>query len=69
MAVRTEILSVHKFRRNARKREHYFTGCIIHGGAYGEPWPEGLPEWAKGVRVRKAGAFQYVVEATNWTGH
>ena len=61
---RTQILSVHKFRRTARKLERKLTAEL-------EAQPSGLDwlPWARGVRVRKAGPFQYVVEATAWQGH
>lgn len=28
-----------------------------------------VPDWAKGARVRKAGPFNWAVEATAWKGH
>lgn len=62
------ILSVHVFRRQARKRERALQDFLRHGAAFGEPWPDDLPKWARGVRVRKAGRFQWVVEATENRG-
>lgn len=73
----SEILSVHPFRRSARKRERELDEVLT--GIYktaGHPADipvdlvhRGLPPWTRGVRVRKAGAFSWVVEATEWRGH
>lgn len=77
---RTEILSVHKLRFMARGREARLqrllnqatdprTPSAVANRAKRELFDQNLPEWAKGARVRKAGRFQHVVEATEWRGH
>jgi hypothetical protein len=61
----TKPLSVHKFRRVARLKERKYQKVLDKG-----MWkPDELPGWARGVRVRKVGSFQYIVEATSWEGH
>lgn len=69
MSRQTQILSVHAFRRAARKRERELQNFLRHGQAFGESWPDELPQWVRGVRVRKAGMFQWAVEATEGPGH
>ncbi len=65
---KTEAVSVHKFRRTARKRERVLQGALHYG--YPSQLPSaGLPEWAHGVRVEKAGRFCWVVIATEKRGH
>lgn len=57
MTPRTEIVSVHKHRRVARLKERWVT-------------LRGLPAWAGGARVRRAGdGGSWVVELTEWKGH
>lgn len=60
---KTQILSVHKLRRNARKEERRLTNVINF------KLPSDLPYWVKGVRVEKAGPFQHAVVATSRKGH
>lgn len=62
------ILSVHVFRRQARKRERALQAALRHGGAFGEQWPEGVPQWVRGVRVEKAGPLQWAVVGTHLRG-
>lgn len=78
--IREDIISVHKARVFAELRERALTkqlpkvreaerngaGTVMIEDA-GRPWL--VPTWAHGFRVRKAGPFQFVVEATEWTGH
>lgn len=68
---RTKVASVHKLRTAARIRERKITKALkepdemnnFHNLAQ---W--GVPDWANGARVRPAGRFQHVVEATEWKG-
>lgn len=69
MADRTKVLSVHFLRRVARHRERDIQAFLRHGGAFGEPWRDDLPRWTRGVRVEKAGPFQWAVVATEHAGH
>lgn len=64
---RTQILTVHKLRRAARAREREWQEAL-EAEAHGKVGMLDLPVWARGVRVRKAGAFQWLVEATEWRG-
>ena len=64
---KTEIISVHPFRRSARKHERDLQAVIDATEGYHHR-DEAIPEWAKGVRVRKAGFFQWAVEATENRG-
>ena len=77
---RTEIISVHKLRSMARGRENRLqrlinqafdpnTPSAVRAKAGRQLMNDDVPDWAKGVRVRKAGNFQHVVEATEWRGH
>jgi hypothetical protein len=68
-AGKTQAVSVHKFRRRARAEERRLQGCLRHGGAFGEPWPEELPDWTRGVRVERIGKFCHAVIATEERGH
>ena len=76
----TEIISVHPFRWRARKREQRLQASlgVLHNTGYSRGAreaerealrAEGVPGWAMGVRVRRAGPFQHVVEVTSWRGH
>lgn len=65
---RTEIISVHRLRRRARKREEYVQ-YLLDRSVYSAPTIGRLPPWSRGARVRKAGLFEWVVEATEWGGH
>jgi hypothetical protein len=66
------IVSVHPFRRTARKEERRLQRVL---DAYHEVHvilddaPADLPLWAHGVRVERAGAFQHAVVATERRGH
>ncbi len=84
-ALKAEVLSVHKTRRPARRREraiqHALDGMRAGGisvkidpdGTYRPPQigaPDvALPAWTQGVRVQKAGPFSYCVIATPTRGH
>lgn len=78
MPVTTRIVSIHPFRRTARARERTLQGALNLGG------PEAVhrlgmqtgytaatewPSWGRGVRVEKAGMFQWAVVATQERGH
>ena len=60
---KTEIVSVHKLRRRARREERRIQAAFDRG------LRDHQFAWATGVRVRKAGRLQYVVELTDWRGH
>ncbi len=62
----TQIISVHPFRRVARYQERKLQTWL--DGDRGGLRPEGLPIWANGVRVEKAGKFQWAVVATSKAG-
>jgi hypothetical protein len=70
---RTLTLTVHKFRRTARKQERLLQRWLDFN--YGNPNIEnllekdGYPKWMRGARVEKAGPFQYSVIATSFRGH
>lgn len=74
---RTQAVSVHKLRRVARKRERMLQQVLAartHFAPAGsndtQDTPYGpLPLWARGVRVEKAGAFQWAVVLTEERGH
>jgi hypothetical protein len=65
---KTQILSVHHFRRSAEVEERRLQRTLDEGYL---PLVEGnqIPRWVKGARVRKAGLFQWVVEANEWRGN
>ena len=63
MTEKTEIVSVHRLRRVARMTERDIQACLDAGSP-----PEGL-EWARGVKVVRAGFFQHAVVATAHRGH
>lgn len=78
---RTDVISVHHTRRAARKMERQMTAILsrrnradLQNAPFEIPaislYSGGpvLPGWAQGVRVRKAGRFQWEVEATAWPG-
>lgn len=69
---RTQVLSVHKFRRVARRKERAIT-AELERSAHTPVWTTALlaelPNWARGVRVDKAGAFCWVCIATEDRGH
>lgn len=69
MSYDDDLLSVHKTRFMARLRERRLQRALddYHRGA--GPVPQGVPSWAKGVKVVKAGGFQWVVRATAIRGH
>lgn len=61
---KTKVLSVHWFRRSARARERELQAEL--NGQLGTGLDD-LP-WARGVRVEKAGPFQWAVVATSDRG-
>lgn len=63
-ASRTHIVSVHFLRRTARERERQIQRELN----YHHRFPD-LPDWAHGVRVEKAGPFQWAVVLTETRGH
>lgn len=70
---RTAIITTHKFRWSARMTERritmLLTGANLRSSARDELAKLKVPIWTRGVRVRNAGRFQFVVEATSWRGH
>jgi hypothetical protein len=58
MSPQTQVLLA-PFRRRARAREveRYLQGRVT------------MPPWTEGVRVERAGLFQYVIVATSHRGH
>lgn len=71
----SEIVSVHKFRWAARRKERELQAqldvAVEIGGATlrRELEEAGLPLWTRGVRVEKAGPFQHAVVCTRGRGH
>ncbi len=65
----TKIISVHRLRRSARKVERDLQSALETSTQSTTGPLVGLPAWAKGVRVDRAGFFQYAVVATSWKGH
>jgi hypothetical protein len=82
MNERTEIASVHVFRRTARRRERELQG-LIDGLARDRIRTDGpyftvglrsgdtvkVPVWARGARYQKAGLLQHAVVFTETRGH
>lgn len=79
MPDRTSTLSVHRLRRTARRRERKLQRALDDGLAprsmdgrqrctYIDGDVVGMPGWTEGVRVEKAGMFQWTVVATEHTG-
>jgi hypothetical protein len=68
---RTHVISVHWLRRTARARERIITEQLARRSKAvpGTFVVLGLPIWAHGVRVEKAGRFQWAVVATEAPGH
>jgi hypothetical protein len=66
MSELTKVISVHPFRRTARRRERELQAILDLGQGHNL---EGVPIWARGVRVEKAGALSYCVVATSYKGH
>jgi hypothetical protein len=64
---RTEAVSVHKFRRTARKRERRLQGAL-DAGVWIDDFND-IPGWTQGVRVEKIGRFCFAVIATEKPGH
>jgi hypothetical protein len=62
-----DIISVHKLRFMARRKERRLQKLLDLGAPVHAE--EGLPYWARGVRVQKAGRFQWAVVATVTRGH
>lgn len=74
---KTQIISVHPLRFDARRKERRLQALLdlvdtpsrtIRQKEFHELHQAGVPSWAHGVRVRKAGHFQHVVEATERKG-
>lgn len=71
MSELTKILSVHALRRVARARERQIQKALNDRAATGRPLPgqlDDVPDWARGVRVERAGLFQHAVVATENRG-
>jgi hypothetical protein len=64
------LLSVHRLRRSARKRERELQAWL-DGDTDQVSFERGeqFPVWAHGVRVQKVGRFQFCVYATRERGH
>lgn len=77
MTDHTQVLSVHRLRRTARRRERGLQQILASRQRFAPAssdetidTPYGnLPLWARGVRVEHAGPFQYAVVATSHRGH
>lgn len=80
MGEMTRIVSTHWFRRVARDRERELQALLdrVYDGGVPDPTKVServalrdarVPEWARGVRVEKAGMLQYAVVATEHKGH
>lgn len=70
--MRTHIVSVHPFRRVARKQERNIQSWLDDGRPIrlGMPYEWDLiPDWANGAKVQKAGRFSHIVEVTEERGH
>jgi hypothetical protein len=79
----TKILSAHYTRRSAQKEERRVQKALDEAwkiiNDQGDPAvtdgvkrmleANGIPAWAHGARVEKAGFFQYGVVATEYKGH
>lgn len=63
---KTQVISVHRLRRVARKKERELQYDLDGGHSRIDL---GLPAWTNGVRVEKAGFFQHAVVATSRKGH
>jgi len=61
--MQTQIVSVHAFRRVARKEERRIQELLDSG----EAMPD-VPTWARGAKVQKAGTFQHAVVLTENKG-
>lgn len=64
----TKVLSVHKLRRRARAKERRLQAILNRNPSAAALIDAGLPIWAEGVRVEKAGPFQWAVVATTHRG-
>jgi hypothetical protein len=75
MTAHTQILSVHVFRRNARKEERRLQEWLDRNRFSSDAQlatqmrDHGYPSWMHGVRVEKAGRFSFAVVATDTRGH
>lgn len=69
MPNRTRVISTHYVRRIARIREREVQRLLDLGATGVRVAGVALPAWAHGVRVEKAGRFQWVVVATEAPGH
>jgi hypothetical protein len=65
--MKTQIVSVHYFRRQARRKEREIQAVFDMWP--NSEWPLNAPWWARGVRVERAGPFQWAVVATEHRGH
>lgn len=67
---RTSVVSVHVFRRVARREERHLQALLDdrNAGPGRVSELEVVPSWARGVRVEKAGPFQWTVVATERPG-
>lgn len=63
------IVSVHRLRFMARLRERKLQAWLKDPAYNLKLRNADVPAWARGIRARKAGRFQWVVEATSWRGH
>ena len=66
MAERTMVLSVHPFRRTARRKERKLQNLLDNERSNASL---GLPTWVRGARVEKAGPMMYAVVGTDNRGH
>jgi len=80
---KTMTISVHHFRRTAQREERRLTKVLVSAQEIIDKNPEpqvaigirdllaanDIPQWARGVRVEKAGMLSYSVVATEHKGH
>lgn len=64
----TTILSVHRFRRVARRREREVQAWLDARRGYWLPEGPDIPVWVHGARVERAGLLQYAVVGTDVKG-
>jgi len=67
--VKTSVASVHVFRRAARKKERQLQAWLDRNPSSKDKFDSAVPDWAQGVRVEKAGFFQWAVVYTSERGH
>jgi hypothetical protein len=67
------VLSVHMLRSRARREERLWQAQLEQAEEMGKLEEElreaGLPSWMQGVKVLKAGRFQWIVVGTPNAGH